>query len=119
MSNIDSTKAYICPSCSTENRENAKFCRSCGKARKIDFASPEPTAAAVVCHACSTEVRASDLFCLSCGAKQGQKAPQEKHCPSCNKGLPPAANFCTVCGSRVADGTVVAPRTAVYPNLEA
>ncbi|MBX9877783.1 MAG: zinc ribbon domain-containing protein [Candidatus Obscuribacterales bacterium] len=118
MSNTDSTKAYTCPSCSTENRDNAKFCRKCGHARKMDFAGPNPTEA-VVCHSCATEVRASDLFCLSCGAKQGQRPPKEKHCTPCNKPLPAAANFCTTCGTKVADATVVPPRTAVYPNLEA
>lgn len=119
MSNTDSTEAYICPSCSAQNRENAKFCRQCGQARKMDFATAP--LAVVVCHACSTEVRASDLFCLSCGAKQGMRQTKERHCQSCNKQLPPAANFCTTCGTKASDGTakVIPPRTAVYPNLEA
>lgn len=117
MSNIDSTKAYVCPGCSAENRENAKFCRQCGGARKMDFATP--TLEVIVCQTCTTEIRASDLFCLSCGAKQGPRAPKEKNCPSCSKQLPPAANFCTGCGTKVEETAVVTPRAAVYPNLEA
>jgi ribosomal protein L40E len=121
MSNTDSMQAYTCPSCSAQNRENAKFCRQCGQARKMDFASSVAPLAAVVCHSCATEVRASDLFCLACGAKQGQRLPKDKHCSPCNQPLPPAANFCTICGTKASDGVarVIPPRTAVYPNIEA
>lgn len=121
MSNTDSTTSYICPSCSAENRANAKFCRQCGQARKMDFALGEKTMEAIVCTSCQTEIRASDLFCLTCGAKQGPRPTREKHCLTCNKQLPVNANFCTQCGGKLVDAVanVVPPRSTAVPNLEA
>src|SRR4029453_3980107 len=44
-----------CPSCSTENREGAKFCVQCGSGLSL------------ACPACGSPHGAGDLFCAECG----------------------------------------------------
>ena len=44
-----------CPSCSTENREDAKFCVKCGRGLVL------------ACPACGNPHGAADLFCAECG----------------------------------------------------
>jgi class 3 adenylate cyclase/tetratricopeptide (TPR) repeat protein len=53
-----------CPSCSTENREGAKFCVRCGRGL------------ALACPSCGSAYQAGDVFCGECGhALQGAPAP--------------------------------------------
>jgi len=117
---------FICPSCQTENRETAKFCRKCGLPR--DEAQPEtvapepqpvpepeliaepepepepapPRRAVPTCPSCGANVRLADKFCIWCGEKQPQRTRVKmKRCPDCRTQLPLKANFCFVCGADV------------------
>jgi class 3 adenylate cyclase/tetratricopeptide (TPR) repeat protein len=55
-----------CPSCSTENREGAKFCVRCGRGLGL------------ACPSCGSAYQAGDAFCAECGdALQGAAAAPE------------------------------------------
>lgn len=69
--------AKRCPSCSTENRDDAKFCKGCGTS--IAAVAPqgsESPVSVVSCPACGDANRAGSKFCAKCGAALGQPAPQ-------------------------------------------
>jgi class 3 adenylate cyclase/tetratricopeptide (TPR) repeat protein len=52
-----------CAACGHENRAQARFCESCGRALERS------------CHACGTEIRATARFCDACGAVVAAAAP--------------------------------------------
>lgn len=94
---------YVCPSCATENRENANFCRQCGERRTSQHAHNEDSSGER-CPCCSRRVRHADKYCMSCGEKLKSKAsPPTKLCLSCKFVLPEKATFCTACGEYVAE----------------
>ena len=78
-----------CPNCQFENRDGAKFCKSCGfnLAALSQEAAPAPASAA-------------PLVCASCGAA-----------------LKPGAKFCTKCGTPVA-APATAPQPEPIPEPE-
>src|SRR3954454_7595155 len=53
----------ICPACSTENPEGARFCMACG------------TALALICPGCGAEAQPGAKFCVDCGASLTAGAP--------------------------------------------
>jgi class 3 adenylate cyclase/tetratricopeptide (TPR) repeat protein len=55
----------ICPSCGTENADNAKFCVECG------------TSLALVCPSCGTPHAVGQRFCAECGTALSADAPAE------------------------------------------
>jgi membrane protease subunit (stomatin/prohibitin family) len=56
-----------CPSCGTDNAQNAKRCVSCGR----DLSVPAPSAADQFCPRCGQGVTAGQKFCQNCGNKIG------------------------------------------------
>ncbi len=60
-----------CPNCQFENRDNAKFCKSCG--HKLTGVNPQPAAAAepaaasAVCPVCGAALKPGAKFCTNCG----------------------------------------------------
>ena len=56
--------AKRCMSCGAENKDDAKYCRKCGK--RLALACPE----------CGAEVEQDDEFCSNCGHKLGGDAEQ-------------------------------------------
>jgi hypothetical protein len=58
---------WICPSCNSQNPENAKFCPGCG----TPAPAPEPAfEAPSFCPFCGTKLEPGSAFCPNCGAKQ-------------------------------------------------
>ncbi|MDE2455582.1 MAG: zinc ribbon domain-containing protein, partial [Burkholderiales bacterium] len=58
---------HTCPTCHAENREGAKFCKSCGG----KLASPAASTSSVeasACSACGQPNKPGARFCLKCGA---------------------------------------------------
>jgi class 3 adenylate cyclase/tetratricopeptide (TPR) repeat protein len=53
----------LCPSCGTENRSGARFCRGCG------------TALSLACPSCGAGAEPGQAFCDECGAALGGSAP--------------------------------------------
>ncbi|HPZ09813.1 MAG TPA: zinc ribbon domain-containing protein, partial [Candidatus Eremiobacteraeota bacterium] len=53
-------KMVVCSECKSENRETAKFCKSCGNNLKITL---------IACFKCNTENRSNAKFCKVCGEK--------------------------------------------------
>jgi membrane protease subunit (stomatin/prohibitin family) len=49
----------MCPSCSAQNMQGAKFCQGCGTALNV----------ASHCTKCGNKVAANDSFCSECGNK--------------------------------------------------
>ena len=92
---------YVCPVCTSENRDNANFCRQCGSRR----ATPHPLNQEeneVCCPCCARRVRHIDRFCMACGEKLRQMpVPQTKLCLTCKSVLWEKAPFCTDCGEYV------------------
>ena len=68
-----------CPNCQFENRDNAKFCKSCGY--KLASANPRPAAAAgpasasTVCSACGAVLKPGAKFCTKCGTAVSVSKP--------------------------------------------
>lgn len=64
-----------CPNCQFENKDNAKFCKSCGyKLADINpqfSAAPESTAATILCPACGAVLKPGAKFCAKCGTQIG------------------------------------------------
>lgn len=77
-----------CPNCQFENRDNAKFCKSCGYKLEGLQVKPEVTVNAV-------------SVCSNCGAA-----------------LKPGAKFCSKCGSTVAASSAPAPAPQPEPKTE-
>lgn len=92
---------YVCPGCSTENRENAKFCRKCGiRRQQTNIVEAEDSSS---CPSCGRVVRSSDLYSMCCGERlKGKEMPSSKPCVFCQVLLPAAATFCVNCGGYVA-----------------
>jgi hypothetical protein len=59
-----------CPSCGTDNREGARFCRQC--AGVLPAGPPEVGA---VCPNCGARVSSGTKFCLACGASLDKVRP--------------------------------------------
>ncbi len=79
-----------CPSCKTENPENAKFCVGCGEALKETSAAETSRMESI------TEL--SDNV-----PKEAETTAQSgdfKVCPNCNQKNPQEAKFCVVCGHK-------------------
>jgi predicted RNA-binding Zn-ribbon protein involved in translation (DUF1610 family) len=72
-----------CPSCGTENRAGARFCRECAESLPV-----EPSRPAYLCPNCGAEVLSSKNFCLSCGASLERAAPSVAR--PVHPGAPPA-----------------------------
>ena len=68
-----------CPNCQFENRDNAKFCKSCGY--KLASANPRPAAAAgpasasTVCSACGAVLKPGAKFWTKCGTAVSVSKP--------------------------------------------
>lgn len=77
-----------CPSCGSENRQDAKFCMECGE----KFFEKEDK---VPCVECGALLENGAKFCMECGAKQ------QKTCRNCNAVLGPDSKFCPECGAKV------------------
>jgi ribosomal protein L40E len=80
----------VCPSCKTDNPQNAKFCVGCGEALK------EPSAAETSRMESITELSGN------VPTEPGTIAQSEdfKTCPDCNHKNPQQAKFCVVCGHK-------------------
>lgn len=52
----------VCTSCSTENDNSFKFCKSCGKELNDK----------TLCPCCGAEVKSSDNFCINCSRNLSQ-----------------------------------------------
>lgn len=58
-----------CPNCQFENRDNAKFCKSCGYKLEGLLVKPEVTVNAVsVCSNCGAALKPDAKFCSKCGS---------------------------------------------------
>lgn len=114
MMNQKSEASFICPICNAENRENARFCRRCGRSRLIlekeqhEAASPTFSAAPIekarelTCLRCGSPVRITDSYCSYCGDPQPYRIlPNMKVCRDCGTQMPEMANFCFACGTDV------------------
>ena len=55
----------ICSNCGKDNREDAKFCDSCG------------TSLTAICTSCNTELRTGARFCDSCGSAVSNPIPDQ------------------------------------------
>ncbi|MEQ8192724.1 MAG: zinc ribbon domain-containing protein, partial [Candidatus Eremiobacterota bacterium] len=69
ISSIDSKekdliKMLPCPKCTCDNRENAKFCKTCGENLK-DI---------IICNKCNVRNRSNAKFCKVCGEKFSKEA---------------------------------------------
>src|SRR4051794_27236791 len=62
--------SLICPACSTENPEGARFCMACG------------TALARTCPNCGAEALPGARFCVECGTSLADPAPTPAASPS-------------------------------------
>ena len=74
-----------CPECGAENRENQKFCGSCGKSLAADK---------VACVKCGAGIEKGKKFCAECGASQDSTVK----CSSCGAELEAGKKFCPDCG---------------------
>src|SRR5579883_1046173 len=108
----DATEAndvFICPMCNAENRENARFCRRCGRSRislEREQQSAQPTliekSRELQCLRCASPVRITDSYCSSCGDAQPYRIlANMKVCRECGTQMPELANFCFACGTDV------------------
>src|SRR5262245_215333 len=77
-----------CPSCDSENPEDAKFCDTCG------------TALPRRCPACGAPNRTTAKFCNGCGAALGQET-QLRVAPSHERGVPQPENLAFALGTAV------------------
>jgi RNA polymerase subunit RPABC4/transcription elongation factor Spt4 len=60
---------WICPSCNSQNPENAQFCPNCGTPAPAP--APEPAfETPAFCSNCGTKLEPGSAFCPNCGAKQ-------------------------------------------------
>ncbi len=91
----------ICPKCTTENPEGAKFCAGC-------FTSLEEGKACPKCGAINLPEAA---FCTACGAS----LELERACPKCGAANPFGAAFCTSCGASLEQGRVCSKCGAANP----
>ena len=74
--------AKRCPSCNTENRDDAKFCKGCGAS--IPIAAPqgdESPASVLACPACGHTIRPESKFCAKCGAALGKPVTATRATP--------------------------------------
>lgn len=77
-----------CPSCGTDNPQEARRCVNCGTA----LAGP-----AVKCPMCHMEVPQGAAFCPGCGQPI---MTQNDICSRCGSRIPPTAKFCPRCGNK-------------------
>ncbi|HIQ06634.1 MAG TPA: zinc-ribbon domain-containing protein [Anaerolineae bacterium] len=61
-----------CPQCNATNRDEAKFCGSCGARLEVPPAPAEPT---LICPACGAQNKGDAKFCEACGAALVQAPP--------------------------------------------
>jgi membrane protease subunit (stomatin/prohibitin family) len=76
-----------CPSCGTDNDQNAKRCVSCGT-----LLLPEAGA----CPHCNTPLVAGSTFCGNCG----KQVMSSENCSRCGAAFPPNVKFCPKCGNK-------------------
>jgi len=90
-----------CPECQTENREGAKFCRSCGANLGAKESAPVAHAARV-CAKCSRPARFGDIHCVGCGEKLSEGGKQASVvCTQCRTVVSAKLNFCSLCGNDI------------------
>ncbi len=83
-------RGAVCPSCSTANAADARFCANCG----TSLARPK-----VACPTCGTENPVGTKYCSNCGEST---APRPTTCAECKAELAPGAKFCPECGTPAA-----------------
>ena len=95
--------AFVCPSCSAQNRSDAKFCRKCGSSRAaLEVAASKRNRQSSTCSGCRQSVRVSDRFCWCCGTSQPFRiSAHMKICRDCNLQMPDEAAYCSFCGNDV------------------
>lgn len=58
----------LCPVCSTENRDEAQFCRACGTAfTPAPAAAPAAQEGAITCDECGFQNPPGQRYCANCG----------------------------------------------------
>lgn len=80
-----------CPSCGSDNLDNARRCVSCGTV--LTGAAP----GADRCPACNTPVTPGAAFCPTCGSRL-TTAPT---CSRCGSQVAPGTKFCPCCGNKI------------------
>ncbi|MDR1121718.1 MAG: SPFH domain-containing protein [Dysgonamonadaceae bacterium] len=78
-----------CPTCGTDNAENARRCVSCGT----------PLTGGVggnVCPNCNAPMQPGATFCGNCGKQVGGG----DNCSRCGTAMPPNVKFCPKCGNK-------------------
>lgn len=94
---------FICPMCKAHNRQNARFCRRCGRSRaeleEDGNAGADAAHKQLCCLSCLCPIRVTDSFCSYCGAPQPFRIlPNMKVCRDCGVQMPSEANYCYACG---------------------
>lgn len=121
-----------CSSCSTENKDGAKFCAKCGTPLAGQAAANESTKP---CPGCGHDCRADAKFCPKCGSGFGASntvlptaamhvtpaaAPVSGNpCGHCGAELKPAAKFCGKCGKTLAPAAADLPAAQTPPQAAA
>lgn len=128
-----------CPNCQFENRDDAKFCKSCGHKLEGLHVKPESAAEAMpLCPGCGAALKPGAKFCTKCGTSvaaspapapvpesapapepvpvpEPAPAPEVHTCSSCGAVLKPGVKFCSKCGSTVSSSTAPASVPAAAP----
>ena len=80
-----------CPSCGSDNLENAKRCVTCGTILQGNNAQTSS-----ICRKCGAALAPGVAFCSNCG--QPTMGNQDNQCPRCGTPLGPSVKFCPNCG---------------------
>lgn len=64
-----------CENCGTENKDGAKFCKSCGSSISVNANSSVQPGPAMLCKNCLAELTAGAKFCKKCGTSVAGSTP--------------------------------------------